>query len=219
MARRGESARRASEHRSEAERRAALANAGINGLTKIVDTLKSIITQAAPTAAAQLGRDGGWTIRLDQAVLEFEPATATSQSPWESWESPAFEVIAHAALGIEIPHDRQEYGGRSHSLWYCDAVDAGRFQWFETAFMISAMSGYQSNLAPFALSPSEAAAKALWRGLAEYQVAWPYTPLIVGELNEFIDRWASWFADAAQGRFQHPRSMPERQSEGSWRLS
>lgn len=219
VTRRGESARRASEHRSEAERRAALVDAATTGLTNIADTLKVTITQAAPAATVQSGRDGGWTIRLNQAELEFVPAATTSGSPWGSWQPPAFDVVAYAALSIQIPPARHEYEGRSHSLWYCDAGEAGRFQWFETAFMISPLVPKRGRQNPFALKPGEEAAKALWTGVAEFQAAWPFTPLSIGDLDEFIDRWASWFADAAQGQLQLPRSMPERPPEGSWRPS
>jgi eukaryotic-like serine/threonine-protein kinase len=46
--------------------------------------------------------------------------------------------------------------------------------------------------------------------MAGHQVAWPFTPLVVGDLNEFIDRWAGWFAAAAQGTLHAPSLMPER---------
>jgi hypothetical protein len=56
------------------------------------------------------------------------------------WQPPGLEVVAHGGLGVTIPANSHGYGGRSHSLWYCDAQEAGRFQWFETAFMLSAFS-------------------------------------------------------------------------------
>jgi serine/threonine-protein kinase len=72
---------------------------------------------------------------------------------------------------------------------------------------------------PFALDPGEESAKALGSGIVEWQVAWPLMPLSVGDLDEFVNRWAGWFADAAQGRLSHPSSMPERSPQGSWRRS
>jgi serine/threonine protein kinase len=217
VARRGESARRASEHRSEAERRKALFKGAADGLKRIADALKDTITQAAPAATVGAPRGGGWTITLNKAQLEFVPASLTSTSPWGSWSPPAFDVVAHAALSIRIPPNRYEYEGRSHSLWYCDAKEAGRFQWFEIAFMISALIPKRSRQNPFALSPGEESAKALWNGMAEFDIAWPFTPLVIGDLDDFIDRWATWFAEAAEEHLQHPRSMPERPPAGSWR--
>ena len=217
--RRGESGRRESEFRSDAERRAALGDAAAKGLARVKDTLQEAITQAAPSARLVTNRDGGWIIRLNQAEMEFAPSTRTPPSPWGSWTPPAFDVVAHAALGIRIPVDRYDYEGRVHSLWYCDAQEKGRYQWFETAFMVGAFIPRRGRQNPFAMNPGEESAKAVWNGMAEWQVAWPFTPLSVGDLDEFVNRWAGWFADAAQGRLSHPSSVPERSPQGSWRRS
>jgi len=48
-------------------------------------------------------------------------------------------------------------------------------------------------------------------------VAWPFIKLVVGELDEFIDRRLSWFAAAIRGQLQHPAQMPEQPVDGSWR--
>ena len=50
-----------------------------------------------------------------------------------------------------------------------------------------------------------------------HQVAWPFIPLVIGDLDEFISRWADWLAQAATGQLSHPRRMPEREPQGSWR--
>jgi hypothetical protein len=42
---------------------------------------------------------------------------------------------------------------------------------------------------PFALTPGTEAAKAVWHGIAEWQLAWPFTPVVAGDLDEFIHRW------------------------------
>jgi serine/threonine-protein kinase len=216
-ARRGESVRHESEHRSNAERRAALADAATSGLAKIAGALQEAIMEAAPSATMQTAREGGWSILLSQAEIQFVPAATTSSNPWGSGTPPAFDVVANTAMSIRIPPTRDQYEGRSHSLWYCDAQEAGNYQWFETAFMISPLISSRGRQDPFALSPSEKSAQAVGTGMAEIQVAWPFEPVSLGDLNEFINRWAGWFADAAQGKLQHPRSMPERSPEGSWR--
>ena len=143
--------------------------------------------------------------------------SATPSDPWQ-WEPPAFEVIAHASLALTTPENHYGYDGRSHSLWFCDAVEKGSYRWYETAFMFGAFSQRGSKRDPFRLDPGIEAAKALWNGMAEFQSAWPFTPLTVGELDEFIDRWAAWLAEASTGGLQHPSSMPERPSN-NWRRS
>jgi hypothetical protein len=179
--------------------------------------LKDAIRNAAPAARQQVRPNGGWSLGLNNAELRLESLAPTQQSPWGSWDAPAFNVVAHASLSLRIPADRFEYEGRSHSLWYCDAQDQDQYQWFEAAFMMSPFSRRRGRQDPFALDPGEDSAKALWSGIAEFQVAWPFSVVSPGDLNEFIDRWASWFAEASQGRLQHPSSIPERSPTGSWR--
>jgi hypothetical protein len=87
--------------------------------------------------------------------------------------------------------------------------------------MISPLMGQQGRQDPFALEPGDAAAKALWTGVAEFQAPWPFTPLVLGELEEleeFIDRWAGWFAAAAQsyGPTRRDQDSPLRARIGGW---
>jgi serine/threonine-protein kinase len=117
-------------------------------------------------------------------------------------------------VSIIIPADRQGYQGRSHSLYYCDANEPGSYAWYETAFMFMPMLGRQGRQDPFALAPGSEAAKALLPGMSEYQVAWPFTRLVVDEIDDFLDRWLEWFAAAAQGQLHRPTMMPERPAEG-----
>ena len=85
--------------------------------------------------------------------------------------------------------------------------------------MLLAFSGRRSTVAPFSLDPGEEAVKAIWNGLAEFQVAWPFTRLEPENLDEFIERSATWFAQAATSRLGHPSQMPERPMENTWRRS
>lgn len=215
--RRGEFGRRESESRSEEERRASLFEAASKSLGRISDSVREAIEKAAPAAKVMSSRGGGWNARLNQAELTFTAVAKTGSSAWGKWEPPSFDVIAHAAIGIHIPPNRDQYEGRVHSLWFCDAQEAGRYKWFETAFMVSPLIAKRGRQDPFALNPGEESAKAVWNGIAEWQVAWPFTPLTIGDLDEFINRWAGWFADAAEGGIRHPSTMPERSPGGSWR--
>lgn len=217
--RRGMSERRESESRSEAKRRTDLFNAATKSLMRIAAALREAIAQVAPSAIVRTSPAGGWMIRLNQAEMEFVPPAQTAPKPWGSWTPPAFDVVAHAAIGIRIPPNRYEYQGRVHSLWYCDAQEKGEYQWFETAFMVGAFIPRRGRQNPFTMNPGEESARALWSGISEWQLAWPFTPLGIGDMDEFINRWAGWFADAAQEQLRHPSSMPERPTEGSWRRS
>lgn len=70
---------------------------------------------------------------------------------------------------------------------------------------------------PFALPPGEESGKALAPGIAEFQVAWPFSAIEPGNDVDFLERWIVWFAAAAQGQLSSPPSMPERAPQGSWR--
>ena len=215
VSRRGDKARRESEKRSENDRRVALVDSGFDLLTRISDKLKEMILTAAPLATLDKGSGLEWGIRLNNARMKFGPAAATPSNPWEGWTPPAFEVIAHTMLGVEILARNNGYAGRIHSLWYCDAQEKNRYEWFETAFMFTFLGNNSQN--PFALDPGLEAAKALWNGTSEFQVAWPFSPLRINDLDEFIGRWAAWLADASQNRLQYPHKMPEYEPNGSWR--
>jgi hypothetical protein len=137
------------------------------------------------------------------ARLEVTAPARTALNPWGSWTPPAFDVVAHAALGIRIPVDRYEYEGRMHSLWYCDAQEVGRSQWFETAFMVSPFIPRRGRQNPFAIDPGEESAKAGWKGIAEWQVAWPFTPLSVRRPGR-VRQQVGWLARRRSARTAWP---------------
>ncbi|RSN60686.1 serine/threonine protein kinase [Amycolatopsis sp. WAC 04182] len=221
VVRKAASVRAESVAQSEHQRRTELFEAATRSFARLADVIKEVLTSNAPGATVQAVREGGWEIRLGQAVLTMTGPTLTSESVWAAWDRPAFDVIAYAEIDLLVPADRSGYEGREHSLWFCDAAPGGqeRYQWFETAFMVSPMVNRRFSQDPFALNPGIEAAKALWNGMAEWQLAWPFTPLAVDDLDEFIGRWAGWLAAAATGNLSHPSSMPERRPENSFRRS
>lgn len=217
--RRAEGELQASKAKSEAGRRKGLAEAGFRSFGRIAEALRSAIADAAPAAHVETLGLRSWSARLSQATLQMSDAVATEGGAWGGWAGPRFDVVAVASLSLSVPVDRHGYSGRSHSLWYCDAVTQGHYSWYETAFMISPLLPRESQHAPFALSPGENAGMALGPGMAEFQVAWPFTELVVGDLNDFVGRWAEWFALASEGMLSRPSTMPERRPDGSWRRS
>jgi hypothetical protein len=89
--------------------------------------------------------------------------------------------------------------------------------WYETAFMFNPLVGKRGRQNPFSLPPGVEAGKAIGIGLAEFQVAWPFNRIDLGDEHEFLDRWMTWFAQAVQGQLGNPSSMPEKPPQGSWR--
>jgi serine/threonine-protein kinase len=70
---------------------------------------------------------------------------------------------------------------------------------------------------PFGLDCNDEAMETLSPMVTGIQVAWPFTRLSLGELSEFIGRWAAWFAQAAIGGLTRPQRMPERDPQETWR--
>lgn len=214
--------RDASREATVAERRAERASAAETLYDRIANGLRDAILDAAPAATLSQDRNAGyarklgWAIRLADAELIVADCT-TRDASWGGWQEPAFNVDAWGGIALRIPSTQHQYKGRAHSLWFGDIQQGDSFGWYETAFMLSPLSGKGSAVAPFALDPGEESAKAVWTGVAEFQVAWPFTRLDLDNLGDFIERWATWFAAAANNQLSHPSTMPERPVENSWR--
>ncbi len=191
---------------------------------RLASTMRDVITDVAPAVTLRQGlntghaRRLGWSMQLGEATLTFDDCTSRPVS-WGGWQAPAFELDAWGGISVRLARSKHGYEGRAHSLWYGDIQNEGDFAWHETAFMFAPLIRQRSSVDPFQLDPGESSAKALWNGMAEIQVAWPFTRLEPENLDEFVERWASWFAAAAQGKLSHPSQMPERSAQDSWRKS
>jgi tRNA A-37 threonylcarbamoyl transferase component Bud32 len=180
---------------------------------RLSNVLWDAITRAAPTADAWQS-ELGWTVRLGYATLECDALRAQPPNPYGSGMWAPFDIIAYSSVSLHFHRPHQRYQGRSHSLWYCDAQAAGRYHWYETAFMTGNLRAMTISRCPYALQPPHAS-RAFVTG--PLNVAWPFTALIGSNLNEFIGRWATWLAAAAQGTLSRPSQFPDRDPRGSWR--
>ena len=216
--RRAEADRQASVAMTAAERRGERQRAARTTFARISAVLHEAIVGAAPSARSASTPGGGWAIQLGPAQLRLVGPTTGSQN-WGRWDGPAFEIDAVSSLDLRVPADPYGYEGRSHSLWFGDIQQSDSFAWFETAFMVSPFLTQRARQAPFALDPGEEAAKAVWNGIAEWQVAWRFTRLDPDDLDDFVERWVGWFAAGATGSLRHPTTMPEKNPAGSWRKS
>ena len=215
--------RQQSAAQAEAERRRELFVVAEQALDGVLALMDRQIRENAPSVQAPTTESlrpyktplTGWvlngaTMWLDHPVA-IEIGADLIETPLLS-----FDVIAYTTIRLRWPTSRRDYGGRSHSLWYCNAQEPDSFRWYETAFMET--FGGDSPCVPFDLAPaSPDASLALSRGIHTHQVAWPFTPFDQGDDESFIERWMGWFGDAAQGLMRRPQRLPERDPEGSWR--
>ncbi|MEU8387511.1 serine/threonine-protein kinase [Micromonospora sp. NPDC048843] len=235
IAQRGEEGRAAERARSEKERRAEIAKSAQKAISRIMDALRAAIMDSAPVAEfvprtvdldpvskEPYVRPLGWRIHLNKATLDFVIPVGAQIDLQSRFELP-FDVVYYARIGVERPKDHPrdtEYRGRSHALWYCDAQESGRYQWFETAFANTswhAPSPQKLDVEPFAMDPTDESAKAFRLGVWAHQVAWPFMAVVIDDLDDFINRWAAWLADCSIGQLSRPSRIPERAVEGSWR--
>jgi len=199
-----------------AERRQLLIRDANRAYARISDALFGALVEAAPAAQARRDPDvGNWRVELAHARLEMSGVG----EPTNGWNAAGlFDLVLVGGIVVRIPTDRYGYGGRSHSLWFADAQHEGEYLWFETGFTLMAMMATTTDLEPFALNGGKDAEMALRVGMHTHQIAWPFTPLRIGDLEDFIGRWAGWLAEAADGRLQRVPGG-NAQALGSWRRS
>lgn len=217
--RRAEASRQESVARSDAERRTDLLQAADRSLDHVAKLLNDQILSNAPASertnpSSHLSH---WSWSLNEAKLRVRRARMAEPQSRAYTDEPLFEIIAYSDITLQVPPDRNGYEGRAHSLWYCDAKNAGVFRWYETAFMFHPLTCKISRIKPFALEPGREAYIALSTTMDKHQPAWPFTPIDQGDDGEFLERWMGWFADAAEGKLYSPTHMPEQNPRGSWR--
>lgn len=205
---------------TEAERRQALFATADRGLKLISAKMRQAIVDNAPAAEPDPAAIADeWALKLGPASIGMDPAKPASPGNFGRWQ-PAFDVIAYAAIGVNIPPDRYEYHGRNHSLWFCDAQVKGVYRWFEMGFMVSVLIGKRLTHVPAGMEPSENAGKAFANALTEWSLARPVMPIDQGEEEAFIDRWLDLFGQAAAGNLRMPNALPEGgDNRGSYRPS
>ena len=214
--RRAEDARLKSLTESNDERRRQLFDDAVRSFENVADFLDDQIMSNAPsTTKSGRTRDRSWT--LNESTLNLEQPEFVGKELIKGRFVSPFEVVAFADITLKIKPDRYQYEGRSHSLWYCDAQEAGVFRWYETTFMFNGFIPKRGRLEPFALNPGDDAYSAVTPGINEFQVAWPFTPFDQGDETDFVERWLDWFAEASQGLLGRPTRMPEQDAIGSWR--
>lgn len=208
--------RKESVARSKVARRNELDKAAHQSLMQISGLLDNQILSNAP-ACKRTGPfpESYWS--LNEAKLSLAQSQMAKQQYDEDFQGSLFEIVAYSSITLNVIPDGHGYEGRSHSLWYCDAQEAGKFRWYETAFMLNPFSSKRDGFSPFKFSPGWDAYNALLPGMDKFQVAWPFIPIDQGDYGEFIERWIGWFADAAQGQLRYPSHMPERNPSGTWR--
>jgi serine/threonine-protein kinase len=199
------------------DRRIILKKAGIELYSQISAQLKSAFEASAPNILVFMSGEFGWFANVDGASIALADPKHTHEDWWRGQTQPGFDLCLNAAIKVTIPKNRYEYSGRGHSLWFCDAVVKDEFRWYELAFMDHPlMIRSTTELVPEAFDAVGAAAEALGPAMGAYQLARPFTEVSQENMDDFVERWIGWFADAATGKLNRP-DLPESNPTGSWR--
>lgn len=170
----------------------------------ILDALRDAIASDAPDAGID-DRPGNGRMAFVSQLGHGTLVLAQPMFVSPQWDGP-FDVIATASISVQTQMMQQDYMGRSHSLWYCDAHRRGEFEWFELSFRNQ--FGNHNAHYPFALAPREAGQ--VFSNLAgSLALARPLTVIDHIDPDAFVNAWIDWFALAADGRLHMPSRLPE----------
>ena len=181
--------------RTERERRAGLVASSRLGHSALVEELVEFITDGAPATSVSR-RQGGVTLTLGEASLQVSGVLESTA------QSSSFDVVASAEIRLQSAGR-----SRSHSLYFADFAGPRSYSWFEVGFM-STMGGADFRNEPRALPPAQGLA-AFGGSFGAIQLAYGVLQLDIGDLDRFVDSWAEWFGQAADGRFPQVSTLPD----------
>ena len=229
--------RLATGHRVETARRRAADTAGARAseateaLESLLHPIRGSILDHCPSVRFMQEADTRMA-KVGPGALLWTWAVPTGPDAWccEPDVRPAFDVAAHAEIGVKVLADEDGVAGaghqagdrgRIHSLWYCDAFEPGRFEWAELGFVVTKEDGtmfHGEGIAPSARAPGPRVAAALAARGGTLRLGYPFIPLSGEDARlEFVERWLSWFADATLGEFQRGMLAPIDPELGDWR--
>jgi serine/threonine-protein kinase len=197
---------------SEEAIRSQLADTGRKILQDILERLFNRTLNEAPNAqrdrlAVALGRG-----RLEASLAGVGGHRRQSGAPAGLFRESKWDVITAEEI---VVHQQQPEYPWSASLWYCRMPNTTEYRWYEASYW---SLGRTPSPAPFSLSRSPRDADLAAAPIMHlYQLA--FGPVAIDDENEgdFIERWATVFAVAAQGKLGYPRSLPLH--ETFWRNS
>ncbi|WP_458116547.1 serine/threonine-protein kinase [Arthrobacter sp. D2-10] len=185
-------------------------------LARISQEMLERLVGLAPRVQVREKDLGAWQLALASATIDFSPM-AGQNSYLLAEEGDPFSVLARASIRVWQGPGITGHVGRSHALWYSDAKEAGNFHWYETAFIQNGGLVPTHRDVPFDAAFESREATMAVRRTGQYLVAWPFTLVDADDLDEFIDRWALWFAQASEGKLTQDVRPDIVRAEKSWR--
>lgn len=195
------------DHRSHAQQR----------LLRISQEALEKIQGMADLATLSPREVGGWSLNLGMATISFSPMMYNPHQHLMAEYDDPFVVLATSNISVSQKAGFRSHPGRSHALWYADAKEKGRFEWYETAFVQNGGIVPLQRPVPFDAEFESKEASMALRGEGSYLVAWPFTPVDPDDLDAFVSRWALWFSMASSGELAADVEDDVRAARASWR--
>ena len=228
--------RLAASHRTESARRRATeadprAIEATESLESLLHPIRGAILAHCPSVRFMQEADTR-IARVGPGALTWTWAVPVGPDCWccDPEVQPAFHVAAHAEIGVRVLSELGEAQGlggetgdrgRVHSLWYCDAFEANRFEWAEVGFVVTKEDGGLfpgEGIAPTARAPGPRVASVLSGRGGTLQLGYPLVSLSGEDAGrDFVERWLGWFADATLEEFRRGMLAPIDPALGEWR--
>ena len=158
--RRGAADTQRSAEQEQSERTEELRGAAVESFRRVTQGLIDAINDYASAAQLLIDRERVGRFPIDSpasgkallAILNGAQISVDKPQPSPSRpDTLPFTVVSESVIAVTLPNAVYGWHGRSHSLWFCDAVEERRFAWYEHAFMTSAFAGSFTAMEPFAL--------------------------------------------------------------------
>ncbi|MGJ6121149.1 serine/threonine-protein kinase [Mycolicibacterium sp. Y3] len=191
-----------------------LHDTAVGSFQRVRDTLIEAIQIYAPAASLRLPTPNAATFdhQTDGKLFlaEFRGAHIGLDSPKLSEskdDSLPFTVVSESQMTVTKPGANVRWVGRSHSFWFCDAVEENHFTWCEVTFMETGPR--VASVEPFSMSALHNGDAFNPKVIGLAQVARDFEELNRSDLSGFVGRWLGWFAEAATGELDRPDPLPE----------
>jgi len=197
-----EEARRFQEE-SERARRIALANEAKFLFNKMRKTLFENIIKIAP--AVEIGNVS--KLSLGQAILFMRLTGNTNGYDINQCTDSEWDIVLGGEVGVRQIDPPYIW---SSSLWYSKLSPSDDYRWREVSYFGGSSPSVKPSYEPYSLPNIADADRAAGRSLAANQIAFGPRSIDDEDLSDFEERWASFFAEAVEGKLRHPRYLPLR---------
>ncbi len=146
-------------------------------------------------------------VRFGSALLHIQILLHGKPIPQSAFPISRWDVIAGATVQVAQSGERKYSWGAN--LWYTNKGQGEEYRWWEVMYMWHPLlRSHPYANEPFALDNLSDADAAAGPAMGKITLAAKPRPIDDENIDEFCDRWAKLFAQAYNGRLEHPQQLP-----------